>query len=102
MPRAYFTRGNTFSSGRPRKPGNALGEILDGLLKEKHWTTRDLEELTRQDEFEGAISHQYVCLIIRGDRSPKEETLNRLLRPFGYTATQELRVEPIEKTEGNR
>ena len=82
-----------------RKVRSPIGEMLDGLLIAKGWTARDLEQATRDDEYPGYVAHQYIYLIMRGKRNPKRRMLNRLLKPFGYKAVEEMRLEPtnIEK-----
>ena len=84
---------------RPVSMGNAIGEVLGGLLKEKGWTFRDLEQKTIEDDLPGRVTHQYISVLVRGVRVPSEQVLNRLLKPFGYRASQELRVEPITEEE---
>ena len=99
-PSRHFPVGHTGFGTRRRKPVGALGEMLDGLLKEKGWTTRDLAQKTVEtrigDELPERIPHQHICRIINGRRNPGERILNRLLRPFGYTALYEVRIQPIE------
>lgn len=106
-----FAKGNTIR--RPRRPRTAFGQVLDGLMKERKWTIRDLESAIRVDEAKAAdagmigivetkrtvISHSHIAMIVRGHYVPREVTMNRLLKPFGYRATTELRIEPIPKEE---
>lgn len=89
--------GNT--AGRKRVVGCAIGEILDDLLTSKGWTTRTLEAITRFDEHKGRVAHQHISEFIRGTTVPSEFTLSRLLKPFGYRAVREIKIEPIPKEE---
>jgi transcriptional regulator with XRE-family HTH domain len=82
-----------------RHPQSPVGEVLDGLLRGKGWSLRDLEAATRQDGQPGYISHQHICMIMRGKRNPGERMLNRLLKPFGYRAFMEIRFEPIAENK---
>ncbi len=100
-PSTSFALGHTGFGTRRRKPVGALGEMLDKLLTEKGWTTRTLSEKTLEtrigDELPERIPHQHICRIINGRWNPGERVLNRLLRPFGYTARHEVRIEPIRE-----
>jgi len=97
--------GNTVARvGKPklRKPNNPIGEVIDGLLTAKRWSSRDLENATRADGQPGYVSHQYISNILRGRISPGDRVLSRLLAPFGYRAVTEIRLEPLsmEAEEG--
>jgi transcriptional regulator with XRE-family HTH domain len=78
-----------------RKTRSPIGEILDGLMRAKGWTARDLAEAVKNDGQLKAIPHQYIYTIMRGTRNPSKRVLDRLLKPFGYRAVEEIRLEPI-------